>query len=335
MTTEAWSTSTIAAPVAATVARSSAVRAPSTLVGARGLGRRRGGEGEHQRNGQHGVHRTTSHHVSSPQSGGKPRPRGGRCQPSGSRLAAEAGTDRYRRGMTPAAWTAVGVPIDSVGRAGGTELAPAALRSLGLLERLGAGDRGDLDVRIRDDARDAATGVVGIAEVLAVTEAVRGAVRELVAAGRAPARARRLLLARARRAGGAARRRRRRSAWRTSTATSTSTTGTARPPARPPTCRWAWPSGSRPSRGWTPRAAPAPLPPTWSCWARATPRRRRTSPGCWRAGCPRSTCSARRSCARRGSPRPASAAAAGGAAASGCTSTSTCSTSARCPPPTT
>ena len=46
---------------------------------------------------------------------------------------------------------AIGVPIDSVGRAGGTEYAPAAVREHGLLERLGARDRGDLDVRIRGD----------------------------------------------------------------------------------------------------------------------------------------------------------------------------------------
>jgi hypothetical protein len=33
------------------------------------------------------------------------------------------------------------VPIDSVGRAGGTEHAPAAVRERGLLERIGAGGR--------------------------------------------------------------------------------------------------------------------------------------------------------------------------------------------------
>jgi arginase len=83
-------------------------------------------------------------------------------------------------------WTVLGVPIDSVGRAGGTELAPAALRDAGLVERLGARDAGDLDVRIRSDARDPETGVIGIDEVLAVTRAVRNAVGELVAAGERP-----------------------------------------------------------------------------------------------------------------------------------------------------
>ena len=34
-------------------------------------------------------------------------------------------------------WAVLGVPLDSVGRAGGTELAPAALREAGLIKRLG------------------------------------------------------------------------------------------------------------------------------------------------------------------------------------------------------
>jgi hypothetical protein len=75
------------------------------------------------------------------------------------------------------------VPIDSVGRSGGTELAPAALRGRDLLSRLGAEDRGDLDVRIRGDRRDPATGVIGIEGVLATTRALRTAVRDVVAGG--------------------------------------------------------------------------------------------------------------------------------------------------------
>jgi arginase len=81
---------------------------------------------------------------------------------------------------------AIGVPIDSVGRAGGTELAPDALRELDLLDRIGARDAGDLDVRIRGDERDAETGVIGIDGVLDVTAAVRAAVRDAVAAGERP-----------------------------------------------------------------------------------------------------------------------------------------------------
>jgi arginase len=86
--------------------------------------------------------------------------------------------------MTP--WTVIGVPIDSVGHEGGTELAPAAVRAHGLVERIAAGDRGDLGVHIRSDVRDPATGIVGLPEVLDVTRAVRDAVRDAVAAGERP-----------------------------------------------------------------------------------------------------------------------------------------------------
>jgi arginase family enzyme len=72
-----------------------------------------------------------------------------------------------------APWSAIGVPIDSVGRAGGTEHAPAAVRERDLLARLGAEDRGDLDVRIHGERRDPATGVIGIEDTLATTQAVR------------------------------------------------------------------------------------------------------------------------------------------------------------------
>ena len=88
--------------------------------------------------------------------------------------------------MATEPWVAIGVPIDSVGRAGGTELAPAAVRERDLLGRLGARDAGDLAPRIRGDERDAETGVIGIDGVLAVTEAVRAAVRDAVAGGGRP-----------------------------------------------------------------------------------------------------------------------------------------------------
>jgi arginase len=83
-------------------------------------------------------------------------------------------------------WSAIGVPIDSVGRAGGTEHAPAALHEHDLLGRLGAEDRGELAVRIRGEERDPATGVIGLADTLATTAAVRAAVRDIVADGRRP-----------------------------------------------------------------------------------------------------------------------------------------------------
>ncbi len=83
-------------------------------------------------------------------------------------------------------WTVLGVPIDSVGRSGGTELAPAALREAGLVERLGIADRGDLDVRIRGEERDPETGIVGSPDVLTTTTAVRAAVTQMVGAGERP-----------------------------------------------------------------------------------------------------------------------------------------------------
>jgi len=83
-------------------------------------------------------------------------------------------------------WSAIGVRIDSVGRAGGTEHAPAALHEHDLLVRLGAEDRGELAVRIRGEERDPASGVIGLADTLATTAAVRAAVRDIVADGRRP-----------------------------------------------------------------------------------------------------------------------------------------------------
>jgi arginase len=88
--------------------------------------------------------------------------------------------------------TLVGVPIDCVGapRPGdppfGTELAPAALRHAGLARAIGAGDAGDLPVRLVGQARDAETGVVGWPSVRSVTSAVRARVRDLVTAGDLP-----------------------------------------------------------------------------------------------------------------------------------------------------
>jgi arginase len=84
------------------------------------------------------------------------------------------------------ALTALGVPIDSVGRSGGTELAPHALRSLGLAETLGGPDAGDLKVSIRGDERDPATGIVASDDVLATSVVIREAVAGLLADGAKP-----------------------------------------------------------------------------------------------------------------------------------------------------
>lgn len=83
-------------------------------------------------------------------------------------------------------FTAIGVPIDSVGRAGGTEHAPAALRELGVVEAVGARDAGDLPVRIHGERRDPDSGVVAIEDVLATTSAIRSSIRGAVAGGERP-----------------------------------------------------------------------------------------------------------------------------------------------------
>lgn len=75
----------------------------------------------------------------------------------------------------------IGAPIDSVGGAGGTELSPGVLRSVADWSRVTRIDRGDLRETIRDRHRDAATGIVGSDEVIAVTRALR---REIAAAFR-------------------------------------------------------------------------------------------------------------------------------------------------------
>lgn len=80
----------------------------------------------------------------------------------------------------------IGVPIDSVGRSGGTEFAPRALRELGIAEALGAQDAGDLDVSIRGEERDPDTGILGSADVLRTTATIREAVAEQVSAGARP-----------------------------------------------------------------------------------------------------------------------------------------------------
>src|SRR3954471_9474885 len=82
--------------------------------------------------------------------------------------------------------TFVGVPIDSVGRSGGTELAPVALRELGLPAVLGADDCGDLDVRIRGEERDPRTGIVGSPDVVSTTAALRAAVAASISSGAEP-----------------------------------------------------------------------------------------------------------------------------------------------------
>jgi arginase len=88
-------------------------------------------------------------------------------------------------------WTVLGVPVDSAGAPAGsppfgTEQSPAVLRSLGLVDRLGAADAGDLDVRITGPHRDEVSGIVGWPSVALVVAGVRTAVASLLADGCRP-----------------------------------------------------------------------------------------------------------------------------------------------------
>jgi arginase len=88
--------------------------------------------------------------------------------------------------MTAPRFTFLGVPIDSVGRTGGTELAPDAIREASGDSWLWPVDAGDLDVSIRGDERDPDTGIIASADVLATTEAVQRAVGALLDDGQTP-----------------------------------------------------------------------------------------------------------------------------------------------------
>jgi len=80
--------------------------------------------------------------------------------------------------------TLLGVPIDSVGKSGGTELGPESLR-----EKLGPDgfeDAGDTVHRIRGLERDTKNGWLAFGDILEVTGEVRSRVAELTAAGKVP-----------------------------------------------------------------------------------------------------------------------------------------------------
>lgn len=62
----------------------------------------------------------------------------------------------------------------------GTELAPSALRTLGVVERVGGVDRGDLDVRVIGRDRDPLTGIVGGFTVHDTVSGVRAGIRDML-----------------------------------------------------------------------------------------------------------------------------------------------------------
>ena len=77
-------------------------------------------------------------------------------------------------------------PLDCSGTRRGEERAPAALRGAGLAERLGARTAGVADARIRDSARDPATGIIGAAEIRSAGESIAGGVKAILWAGETP-----------------------------------------------------------------------------------------------------------------------------------------------------
>jgi arginase len=80
--------------------------------------------------------------------------------------------------------TLLGVPIDSVGRKGGTEHGPEALRKL--FESAGLRDAGDTRQRVRGLNRDPANGWLAYPDIVKMTTEVRERVAAITAEGQVP-----------------------------------------------------------------------------------------------------------------------------------------------------
>ncbi|RKN48581.1 arginase family protein [Micromonospora endolithica] len=80
-------------------------------------------------------------------------------------------------------WSVLDAPLDSSGRGRGERRAPGALRTAGLLARLGAQDAGVLDTVINDPVRDPATGVIGADQLRRATRDISARITELTDAG--------------------------------------------------------------------------------------------------------------------------------------------------------
>ncbi|MDQ2700429.1 MAG: arginase family protein, partial [Actinomycetota bacterium] len=80
--------------------------------------------------------------------------------------------------------TLLGVPIDSVGREGGTELGPAALREV--LGDASFDDAGDTKQKIRGLERDPGNGWLAYPDIVRMSAEVRGRVAGITAAGQVP-----------------------------------------------------------------------------------------------------------------------------------------------------
>lgn len=80
----------------------------------------------------------------------------------------------------------IGAPLEGSGTNRGEARAPAALRAAGAVKRIGAADLGDLDVRLDDRERDAATGIVGYRGLVSASHTIRDAVATALSAGWQP-----------------------------------------------------------------------------------------------------------------------------------------------------
>lgn len=82
--------------------------------------------------------------------------------------------------------TMMGVPLDSSGTKNGLELAPTELRAAGLPGRLNVRDLGDLGVYLTDPTRDAETGWIAFAQVVAASKRISAEVEVLPRGGERP-----------------------------------------------------------------------------------------------------------------------------------------------------
>jgi arginase len=71
---------------------------------------------------------------------------------------------------------AQGAPLDSAAAGEGEERAPGALRSAGLVERLGAGDEGEVATVLRPAERDRRTGIIAFESLVEASTAIASAV---------------------------------------------------------------------------------------------------------------------------------------------------------------
>jgi arginase len=83
-------------------------------------------------------------------------------------------------------WTVLGAPLDSSGAGRGECRAPRALREAGLVERIAAGDGGDIATLITDQRRDPDTGIVGFGDLRSASLQLRDSVAGFLAEDKRP-----------------------------------------------------------------------------------------------------------------------------------------------------